>query len=65
MKIKLSLHAKQRMREYAITVEQVKTTIHLGTKTKTDHKIIARWRYINVVYVPRRNFNFVITVYLG
>lgn len=65
MKIKLSLHAKQRMREYAVSVEQIKAIIQFGTKTKTGHKIIARWHNISCVYVPRRNINFIITVYLG
>ena len=55
-------HAMQRMVLRGIRRNEVETAIRSGSKTRQGDRIIAAYRYFEVVYVVRGGDIFVITV---
>jgi hypothetical protein len=65
MKLRLSDHAKKRMFERGISLEEVKEIISRGQKWRENSTVHARMRGIEVVYKIVNSDVFVITVYYG
>lgn len=55
-------HALQRMVLRRISHREVEEAIHLGSKNRQDGRIVATYRYFDVIYAIRRERCFVITV---
>lgn len=62
MRILFSAHARLRMVERGVSVEEVKLAITKGTKRRQDDKIVAAYQYFEVVYRKADDDIFVITV---
>ena len=60
--VRYSKHAVQRMVLRGISRVEVEDAIRLGTKTRQQGRIVAAYRYFEVVYVVRGTRVFVITV---
>lgn len=65
MKLRLSDHAKKRMFERGISLEEVKEIISRGQKWRGNGTVHARMHGIEVVYKIVNSDTFVITVYYG
>jgi hypothetical protein len=57
-----SRHARQRMVLRGISRREVELAIRSGSKVRQEDRIVATFRYFEVVYVVERNRIFVITV---
>jgi len=57
-----SRHAVQRMVLRGITRNEVETAIRSGSKTRQGERIVAAYRYFEVVYVVRGGDVLVVTV---
>ena len=57
-----SQHALQRMVLRGISRREVEQAIRSGSKSRQDSRVVASFRYFDVVYVVRRKRIFVITV---
>lgn len=62
MKIAFAAHALDRMRERGISVDEVVAAVARGTKRTQGEKVIATYRYFEVVYRRRGEGVLVITV---
>ncbi len=57
-----SLHAVQRMVLRGITRREVEAALRSGSKSRQGDRIVAAYRYFEVVYIVRDSDIFVITV---
>lgn len=57
-----SQHALQRMVLRGISRREVEQAIRSGSKSRQDSRVVASFRYFDVVYVVRERRIFVITV---
>lgn len=62
MRIILTKHARERMISWGISLEEVKNAISRGSKRIQDGKIIATYRYFEVVYKKVDEIFVVVTV---
>jgi hypothetical protein len=62
MRIILTKHARERMISRGISLEEVKNAILRGSKSIQDGKIIATYRYFEVVYKKVDEIFVVVTV---
>jgi len=62
MRIILTKHARERMISREISLEEVKNAILRGSKSIQDGKIIATYRYFEVVYKKVDEIFVVVTV---
>ncbi len=62
LEVSYSKHAVDRMVLRGISRAEVEEAIQLGSKSRQDGKIVASYRYFEVVYVIRGRRCFVITV---
>ncbi|HLE48265.1 MAG TPA: DUF4258 domain-containing protein [Candidatus Thermoplasmatota archaeon] len=62
MRILFSRHARVRMAERGISATEVRQAILKGTKRRQDDRIVASFRYFEVVYRREDDLVFVITV---
>ena len=62
MKIILTKHARERMIARGISLEEVKNAILRGSKRVQDGKIVAAYRYFEVVYKKVDEIFVVVTV---
>jgi len=62
MRIVLTKHARERMILRGISLEEVKNAISRGSKRIQDGKIIATYRYFEVVYKKVDEIFVVVTV---
>lgn len=61
-RVLFSRHAVQRMVLRGVTRSELETAIRSGSKTRQGDRIVAAYRYFEVVYVVRGGDTFVITV---
>lgn len=61
-RVLFSSHAVQRMVLRGITRTEVEAAIRSGSKSRQGDRIVAGYRYFEVVYVVRRDAVLVITV---
>ena len=57
-----SRHAVERMVLRGITRNEVEAAIRLGSKSRQGDRVVAAYRYFEVVYIVRGHRVFVITV---
>lgn len=62
VRILFSAHARLRMVERGVSVDEVKAAIAKGTKRRQEEKIVASYQYFEVVYRKAGDDVFVITV---
>jgi len=62
VRILFSRHARVRMAERGISATEVRQAILKGTKRRQDDRIVASFRYFEVVYRREDDLVFVITV---
>lgn len=62
LRILFSRHARLRMVERGISASEVRDAILKGTKTRQEDRIIAAYRYFEVVYRREGDVAFVITL---
>jgi hypothetical protein len=62
LRVRYSKHAVERMVLRGISRNEVQGAIRLGTKTRQQGRIVAAYRYFEVVYVAVDDRIFVITV---
>ncbi|PIU12926.1 MAG: hypothetical protein COT21_02725 [Hadesarchaea archaeon CG08_land_8_20_14_0_20_51_8] len=62
MKIIMTKHARERMISRGISLEEVKNAILKGSKRVQDGKIVATYRYFEVVYKKVNEIFVVVTV---
>lgn len=62
MRILFSRHARVRMVERGISATEVRQAILKGTKRRQEDRIVASYRYFEVVYRREDDLVFVITV---
>jgi uncharacterized protein DUF4258 len=62
VRLLFSQHARLRMVERGISASEVKEAVLKGTKRRQDDRIVASYRYFEVVYRREEDVVFVITV---
>jgi len=62
MRILFGRHARVRMVERGISASEVREAITKGTKRRQEARIVASYRYFEVVYRREADLVFVITV---
>lgn len=62
MEVLYSRHARQRMVLRGISRREVEEALRVGSKSRQDGRIVAAYRYFEVVYVIRGTRLFVVTV---
>ena len=62
MRILFNRHARVRMVERGVSVEEVKAALVKGVKRRQEDRIVASYTYFEVVYRKARDDVFVITV---
>lgn len=62
MKLILTYHAKQRMAQHAVSLDQIKTAIKQGSKVHQTDGLLAKFGYLEIAYKIRNEKYIIKTV---
>ena len=65
MKLVITFHAQQRMDQYGITLEQIRTAIQRGSKIPQTEGFLVTYTYISVAYRVEGDYCIVKTVMIN